>query len=254
MAPATATRRLSPSPMWLESKYSRAVLNSLTFLAGLSVLGGCASTANTAQLLPQAGATVASEPPVRWLDSARLVHAVDFGRQRPQSTTRLVSHEEPTDQTALKRVLAIQYPHPNGRRDIALVELVVVEWPIPQQESQWRRSLTAWFDSFLPGVSWVDGVQQAKSMTVPVAELESLMAEVGPGAPLRGGGVHASGGRLEMEINGQIQQRRRIDRRRLNDLAVRVLREGKLISYHGTVESFFQQSDEIALPQRLPPI
>jgi hypothetical protein len=131
-------------------------------------------------------------------------------------------------------VLAIRYPHPDGRRDVARAELIVVD-PAAQAsaDTSWRPRLGRALTSALPGVAWGPGIRRAVGLDVPVRELQEVVAAAQQ-PPAVGAGESSPGTSLvRLDVNGRPATIASSSPPQLAQLAQRVARDGRVISYRG---------------------
>lgn len=173
---------------------------------------------------------------VSWLESATVTYARHEQSLRPDGSMT-ASFAEPVRTEGGLRVLGIRYPHPNGDKDVARVELVIADSRAAPKESSWRRSLGKGLNNALPGVAWGDGILQAKAIDLPLAELQQLLATT---QSSKNGATFSrrssQQAQLLLEINGQRSRTATPPVSVLEDLADRVLQQGRLITYKGTAE------------------
>ncbi len=216
---------------------------TLTVLLGLAAAGCRVVSAPSAAVVPSVIAASAPQP--SWLESATLVYlptspssssSSPAGSVAPASfsadTTAAIATVAP--HTGLVRVLAVRYPHPDGRRDVARAELVVADPAAEARaKSSWRSRLAGTMTSVLPGVAWGPGIQQAVGLDVPVSELQAIIAATQPPAPVESApGTAAPVTRLE--VNGKRVAVASLTPPQLTALVERVARDGRAITYRGS--------------------
>jgi hypothetical protein len=134
------------------------------------------------------------------------------------------------------RVLAVRYPHPDGRRDVGRAELITADASTEStRATSWRDRLDRVLRGTLPGVEWGPGIYQAKGLDLPLHELQEILADAG-GAATTGLAVSTPLPAIEgrLEINGQPRVMDASAEPVFNALADRVNRQGRLISYTGS--------------------
>lgn len=219
------------------------------WLGLIVAVAGCkAIESPTSSVLAPLGPAAATRAP--WLESATLtfVQSPDGGKSPapadlPVDGVVQASHlgeagvgsaavEAPT---GIIRVLAVRYPHPDGRHDYARAELVVAEANAPAPAADtWRTKLGRFIDSATPGVQWGAGVREAKGLDLSVVELQSLLAAAEKAASSGKATRLPDGVQSSVEVNGEKIAPSPAAALKLRLLAMRVEREGKLISYSGT--------------------
>jgi hypothetical protein len=183
--------------------------------------------------------------PKLWLESATLVCLppppapvalppvdVELASYAPEAapTTTVMLPEPRTI-----HVLAVRYPHPDGRRDVARAELIVAD---PAAEAtadlSWRPRLGRTLSGVLPGVAWGPGIRRAVGLDVPVSELQEVVAAAQQ-PPAVGAGESSPGTSLvRLDVNGQPATIASSSPPQLVQLAKRVARDGRVISYRGS--------------------
>ena len=238
------------------SFHGRPAAPMAILLVGSLTLGGCSTIgARGSQVLPQAAESM-SATGQQWLDEAKIVYREDLvGEGR--SPVRLIGLNEPIGAEVPKRIVAVQYPHPNGRRDVARAELIIVAPPdtTMARPATWRQRVSAWLDSSLPGVRWSPGVEQAKSLSISVAELQQLISATQATGALAGGQLRLGqrNTSLTIQITGRTERRQGTSYACLEELADRIMSQGRFMSYDGSTEAFFAQQPTVA-PIRLPSV
>jgi hypothetical protein len=212
-------------------------------IAGPLVLAlvGCKTLQTPAAVVaPQVEA--ANKSSAAWLESATLTYnqvpaapCVATGAVSTASYAPTIVVSQPT-KCGRVRVLAVRYPHPDGRRDVGRAELITADASTETtQTTSWRDRLDRMLSGTLPGLEWGPGIQQAKGLDLPLAELKNILAEAGQpaiNAPAASTSQPDIEGRLE--INGQHCVLAASAEPAFNALADRVNRQGRLISYAGS--------------------
>jgi hypothetical protein len=217
----------------------------------LAAVGCQAVQSPTSSVVAQMGPAAASPAP--WLESATLTYvhspavaaapataspAADGVIQASHEVAASGTVKSVSDSSApdaqIVQVLAVRYPHPDGRRDFARAELVLADAKAPSPDAEgWRAKLGRFIDSATPGVEWGPGIRDAKGLDVSIVELQMMLATAekaasSPKTPPLPTGVNAT-----VEINGKNIAPSPAAALKLRILAIRVAREGKVISYPG---------------------
>lgn len=219
------------------------------WLGAILAAAGCQAVESpTSSVVAQMGPAAASPAP--WLESATLTYV-----QSPVSTPSSLPPSPPADgvvqashesavgestaaghpATELVRVLAVRYPHPDGRRDFARAELVTADAnaTAPPADS-WRAKLGRFIDSATPGVEWGPGIRDAKGLDVSIVELQLMLATAEKAASSAKSPPLPPGVQATVEINGKNVAPSPAAALKLRILAIRIAREGKVISYPGS--------------------
>ena len=130
-------------------------------------------------------------------------------------------------------VLAVRFPHPDGRRDIARAELIVADRVAEaKQSTSWRSRISRAIDANLPGVEWGPGIRNAKGLDVPMTELQKILQPKSVVADTSGSSLTSLPG-ARLVVNGQPGKLPAASSPAVNALATRVAHEGRIISYPG---------------------
>lgn len=135
-------------------------------------------------------------------------------------------------------LLAVEYPHPDGRMDQARAEVVVSEGGARRTLQSRSERFGLALGGFFPGLQWGAGIRQAHSLDVPRTELESILAHAPAVSPIVAGPTQV---RLAVTINGQSRPIATTPHDSWDRLATQVVREGKLIAYQGDSTTLEQQ-------------
>jgi len=152
-------------------------------------------------------------------------------------------------------LLAIRYPHPDGRLDVARVELVIgnARDDLPAQTASWHRRITELFGELTPGVAWGTGIQQAKTLDIKRSELQEMLAQlensasapVQPASAFTESSVKPDPHRsventlLHIEVNGETTVLDGMRPAQLEALVRHVLHRGKLMTIRSTASELF---------------
>jgi hypothetical protein len=217
---------------------------SIAIAAWLPAMGCRSVQAPSSTVLAQARPAAAA--PVSWIESASFTYLAPTGQRAPQATEpavvpamAVVEDDMVAQPTADKasggavRVLGVRYPHPDGRRDVARAELIVadsnVSAPAPDT---WRGRLGRAIDGATPGVEWGPGIKQAKGIDIPVAELRELLEPVRDAPPA--GARTSTPAAVQGELNKTPFTLGDDHTAGFDELARRVARQGRIISYPGS--------------------
>jgi hypothetical protein len=207
---------------------------------------GCRSVdIPSAVVIPAVTAPQASE--TAWLESATVICRSDAAPIAPPTNGLATASYSPgaaSDATpvaattltppAVLRVLAIRYPHPDGRRDVARAELVVADAAAaPPSGSSVRKWFGQTLDGVLPGVAWGPGIRRAVGLDIPASELRGLIAAAQQ-APVAGQATGQAPPIAKLDVNGQSITVASTTPPQLQQLMDRVARDGRVISYHGS--------------------
>ncbi len=216
-------------------------------LAASAALAGCAC-AGCSVLQPQSmridSATAAYQ-------GVTITYRVDGGQLNEPLTVARIDGQQVTQQSVPSSPypdrsvarLSIRYPHPDGKADSALAELVIETRKPPgaqAKKSTWQQ----WVDSFaatardvLPGVRLSDDVHEAWAMDIAKSDLDRVIAGMQESGYL----VNPSKATLGVELAAHIdnfQANKRWSREpELDVLMDRVRQKGQLVSYVHPVES-----------------
>ena len=224
------------------------------WLGMILAAAGCQAVQSpTSSVVAQLGPAAASPAP--WLESATLTYIQSPAHApSPPSTSPPVdgvvqaSHESPASAGAaaentageraaggVVRVLAVRYPHPDGRRDYARAELVMADPSVPSPAADsWRAKLGRFIDSATPGVEWGPGIRDARGLDVSIVELQLMLATAEKAASSAKAARLPDGVQATVEVNGEKIAPSPAAALKLRILAMRVAREGKVISYPGS--------------------
>ena len=201
-------------------------------IVSASGLGCRSKQSNHSQLIAQMAASPAG--PMLPLQSATLVYRI---LPEPQVAAQTVpaTLPQPLESAAQSaQLLVIRYPNPNGKRNSALAELVVTELATPSEQAVegWSGSWKSWIRESLPGIAWSDGVREAKALTIPVRDLQSLLSSCREESPIQLASHQTSDTEalLLVDIDGQpiLQPRRRSPE--LDALIRKIRGQGQLVS------------------------
>jgi hypothetical protein len=209
---------------------------------GLALVGCKMLHTPAAVVAPNVDAS--NTPSASWLESATLAyiqvpaaHSSATAVVNTASYSPTVKEYQPPKRGPM-RVLAVRYPHPDGRRDVGRAELITADASIEStRATSWRSRLDRVLSGTLPGVEWGPGIQQAKGLDLSLSELQSILADAGRTAtnPIAASTPQSAiEGRLE--INGQSCVLADSAEPAFNALADRVNRQGRLISYAGSAD------------------
>lgn len=211
---------------------------------------GCRLVASPeAVVAPGMTAVAASPAAEKWLESATLVclppapqvvaaaaapDAVAQAAYAPSDSATSAAAMADAAPQAIP-VLAIRYPHPDGRRDVARAELIVADLAAEAEaDASWRPRLGRALAGALPGVAWGPGIRRAVGLDVPVAEIQDIVVAAQQASPADGSvAAPASTALVRLEVNGQPAPIATASPAVLERLAQRTMREGRLISYRG---------------------
>lgn len=214
----------------------------------LAAAGCKAVDSPTSSVVAQMGPAAAAEAP--WLESATLTLVqspagasssslatapVDGVVQASHESEINVQTNPAAGEGGVVRVLAVRYPHPDGRRDYARAELVLADAnpPAPAADT-WRTKLGRFIDSTTPGVEWGAGIHEAKGLDISIVELQLMLATAEKAASSGKAKKLPDGVDATVEVNGKDISPSPSAALKLRILAMRVEREGKLISYPGS--------------------
>ena len=216
----------------------------------IPVIGGCSLTPGQSSVVaPQStviAPTVGQGGAATWLESARLTYARHSAAATPGSSLPAGWNNGPSS-TAAVQVLGVRYPHPEGHKDRARVELVLGEVSHSEGTNSWHRRLGRALSETLPGMSWGEGIHQAKAMDLPVAELQQLVVDAS-GSTSRA--IYEAPGKTlaqyATEINGRHNVVQTAPIPALESLVARVARDGKLIAYSGRADQLLSGLQQAA--------
>lgn len=221
-----------------------AYATPLALVLAMACLGCRSVDAPSAVVIPAVTAPRASE--TAWLESATVICRSDVAAVPPTgsgvaltsyspnaaSDATRVAAAAPTPPATL-RVLAIRYPHPDGRRDMARAELVVADAVAQPSGSSVRKWFGQTLDGVLPGVAWGPGIRRAVGLDIPASELRGLIAAAQQ-APIAGQATGQAPPIAKLDVNGQSIAVASTTPPQLQQLMDRVARDGRVISYHGS--------------------
>ena len=235
----------------LTGKVSHCI-NLLT-IATLMAVGGCSLTpVQSSVVAPKsivvAQAVGANSATTTWLKSATLSYARSQTIASTGSIPAAFAERSPNSGTLL--VLGVRYPHPDGHKDRARVELVIAEPTDAHEATSWYDHLGKALSETLPGISWGAGIRQAKAIDLPLAELQQLLADaqgtVNKAISTTPSSTHVQ---FASEINGQHNVVQTEPIAALEKLVARVAREGRLIGYSGSANELQQGLQQAAQSQ-----
>ncbi len=235
----------------LTGKVSHCI-NLLT-IATLMAVGGCSLTpVQSSVVAPKstvvAQAVGANSATTTWLESATLSYARSQTIVSTGSIPVAFAERSPKSGTLL--VLGVRYPHPDGHKDRARVELVIAEPMDAHEATSWYDHLGKALSETLPGIAWGAGISQAKAIDLPLAELQQLLADT-QGAVTKAISTTPSSTHVQFasEINGQHNVVQTEPIAALEKLLARVAREGRLIGYAGSANELQQGLQQAAQSQ-----
>jgi hypothetical protein len=201
-------------------------------IVSASSLGCRSKQSNHSQLIAQMVASPAG--PMLPIQSATLVYRI-LPETHAAAQTVPATLPQPVESAAQSaQLLVIRYPNPSGKRNSALAELVVTERATSSDQSVggWSDSWKSWIRESLPGIAWSDGVQEAKALTIPVRDLQSLLSSCRGESPIQLASHQTSDTEalLLIDIDGQpiLQPRRRSPE--LDALICKIRHQGQLVS------------------------
>ncbi len=107
---------------------------------------------------------MASSPNAQHYKSVALSYRLDDAQRKTPSTTQ---------------ILSLKYPHPDGKKGMALAEIVTGSPVEAQAEgSAWLAGTRKFFREKLPGVSYAEGITAAYALDVPIADVERAIASL----------------------------------------------------------------------------
>ena len=168
----------------------------------------------------------------RWLPAAAA--AGQSGDVQP------VSYVAPASTKAPIQILSIEYPHPAGRKGIALVEVIVGRDPatMPAKKPEgWLEGVRRATRDRMPGLTFGEGIESAWALNVPIAEVDQLIERLDAAGYFADGRRPVAGAELSARINGLSFSKPWNSVPELNALIVRVRHEGKLVSHREPLES-----------------
>ncbi|MGI9455155.1 MAG: hypothetical protein ACR2NU_01255 [Aeoliella sp.] len=189
-----------------------------------------------------AQATVASAASANWLESATLTYSRHAAPTVQEDIVQAKFSAVPSSTDGTLAVLAIRYPHPDGHKDRARVELVITDPENAAQANSWYRRLGQTLSETLPGMAWGEGIQQVKAIDLRLDELQQLIVESQTAVSL--GNTHGQTSpqiQLETEINGRRNVAKSGPILALEKLALRAAQEGKLVGYSGSANELRQR-------------
>jgi hypothetical protein len=225
----------------------------LLTIATLMGVGGCSLTpVQSSVVAPKstviAQAVGANSATTTWLESATLSYARSQTIVSTGSTPAAFAERSPKSGTLL--VLGVRYPHPDGHKDRARVELVIAEPRDAQEATTWYDHLGQALNETLPGIAWGAGIRQAKAIDLPLAELQQLLSDA-QGTVTEAIFTTPSAAHVQFtsEVNGQHNVIQTAPIAALEKLVARVAREGRLIGYSGSANELQQGFLQAAQPQ-----
>jgi hypothetical protein len=212
----------------------------------LTAVGCEAVNSPSSSVVANMGTAASSSAP--WLESATLTYVQSLHgetQHAPPLSDGVVqaSHVAPASDSddgtqhvdEVVSVLAIRYPHPEGRRDHARAELVLADASVSAQRAEgWRARLGRFIDSATPGVEWGPGIRDAKGLDVSIVELQMMLATAEQAANSGHTAKPPAEVQATVEINGKNIDPSAAAALKLHILSMRVAREGKVISYPGS--------------------
>lgn len=192
--------------------------------------------------------------------SAQLTYQLDTGRlSQPVQTARIagqqVSYQQqpssPLPDRSLAR-LSVQYPHPRGKADFALAEVIIESDPRPVKgssgvdKSSWQRFTSAFSEAMndiLPGMKYGDGVREAWALDIPKSDLDQLVGELANSGYFSYGPETKPGIEVFTRLDGKIIRKTWRQVPALDAFIERVRHEGQLVSYKRPPNSEGQPAD-----------
>jgi hypothetical protein len=176
------------------------------------------------------------------LDSGQLSEPLTVARIDGHQVTQQSLPSSPYPDHSVVR-LSIRYPHPDGKAEYALAELVIETRAPPDSQAK-KSTWQQWVDSFaatardiLPGVRLSDDVYEAWAMDIAKSDLDRVIA----GMVQSGYFMNPAKASLGVELAARIdnfQANKRWSREPdLDILMERIRQEGQLVSYVHPVES-----------------
>lgn len=154
------------------------------------------------------------------------------------ATARLASYTPLPVEKAPAQVLTIEYPHPNGDRNLARASLVTTSEKHARRGEKgggdrrarrgWLARVRRWTDRSLPGLSLDENSGIARSLVVSKSEVDALLRTIAAEEVLTAGA--AGPARLDLEVNGAAQSRSTAPLPPLDKLAARIAAEGQVLS------------------------
>ena len=181
--------------------------------------------------------------------SALLTYELDTGRlSQPVQTARIqaqqVSYQQlpstPLPDRSHAR-LSVKYPHPRGKADFALAEVVIVSnHPKDSSasspgKSTFQRavaSFTEAMNDILPGMSYGSGVSEAWALDVPKEELDQLIGHLANSGYVQYGPATTPGVEVLAQLYGRPIRKQWRQVPELDAFIERVRHEGSLVSYN----------------------
>ncbi|HUY87782.1 MAG TPA: hypothetical protein VMV10_03515 [Pirellulales bacterium] len=181
--------------------------------------------------------------------SAQLTYELDTGRlSQPVQTARIqaqqVSYQQlpstPLPDRSLAR-LSVKYPHPQGKADFALAEVVIVsDHPkVKSATSAGKSAFERFASSFaeamndiLPGMTYGDGVREAWALDIPKEQLDDLVGHLANSGYFQYGPAPTPGVDVFTQLNGRTISKHWRQVPELDAFIERVRHEGSLVSYN----------------------
>lgn len=239
-------------------------------VATLAITAGCAgSTSRSAVVATQLQSPTTTGPSASWIESASISYVPSRTTPTSPSTAANVSPASYSAAGAAAdatppgvvqadvesaaespvRVLALRYPHPDGRQDVARVELLTAD--LAQQrkrKASWLSRVEQTLSSALPGVEWGPGIRQAKGLDLPISDLQAMLVAVEQNRAQSGDNSAPWPSQGQIEVNGRRETVAYAAKPALDELADRVEREGKAISYHGSAADLLTSVGQVVPP------
>jgi hypothetical protein len=238
----------------------RALVLNGAVMGALTLFAGCAGSASRTAVVAQQFQTPTTSA-ASWVESANVSYvqatAAD-AKAAPASSVVPASYAAPpaaqaaptTEGEAPVRVLALRYPHPDGRQDVARVELLTADVARQRErESSWLSRVEQALSSALPGVEWGPGIRQAKGLDLPVSELQGMLVEIEKRRAADGAQAAPWPSPGHVEVNGRRESVAYATIPALDALVERVDREGKVISYEGSATDLLVAVGRLAPPE-----
>ncbi len=214
----------------------------LGLMTALAAVGfgssGCSTLSTTA-------ATGPSSYAVR--GSARVTFCEASAESLGNHAVQLASAGHPSND-ATERLLTIEYPHPNGRRDIAQASLVVIAQRPDNRPSKTGVWQAVWqsTQSTMPGLHFGPQVQEAWALDISAAEFDMLLSRWRDEGYFDAARTSSGQAVLIMDLDGQRTGRYWPSDGACQTLAVRVANEGRLVSCP-TAQTWLSEIDMVRL-------
>lgn len=200
---------------------------------------GCSSS-GTRQIQIESAAAV------KPYQAVTINYRVDAGRsglpmQLARTQGQQVSFQETPSSVYPNRsigTLSIQYPHPDGRTDYALAELIIENDPTSPDAAPVDKGWFGWLGTVrraardnLPGIKLDDGVREAWAMDLPRSELDRVLARLSATGYFSPTVMAPQGVKLATKIDGASVKKTWMLVPELDAVAGRIRAQGRLVSY-----------------------